>query len=157
MPRGRPKGSPNKATIERRLAAEIDVARRANERGVKELGVDVLERMMRLAEGAASLHRPPTPEQVRGAQAQEDAAAAREKREPRKIFAGNWDLFGAWFDRTVFCAKEMAKYQSPTYKAIAVMTPPPAPALPAKGDNVVRLDDPQALARVYANRVKAVR
>lgn len=111
-------GSQNKATIERQIQAarEIDNAR---ENGV-ELAKDVLNRLMKLAEGAAALHRPSTSADG-------------------KVVAntGNWGEFGAWFDRTAFVAKELAKYQSPTFKAIAVMAPPEVPRLPPPGGGKV--------------------
>ncbi len=107
---GRPMGSLNKATIEKQIQAarEIDRARETGE----ELAKDVLNRLMKLAEGAAAKHRPQT-------------TASGEVVEG----TGDWALFGAWFDRTAFVAKELAKYQSPTYRAIAVSMPPPLPAL----------------------------
>ena len=55
---GKVKGSKNKATLEREAnaAAEIDRSRRED----RELAKDVLDRLMRIAEGTASMHRPPS-------------------------------------------------------------------------------------------------
>lgn len=58
------------------------------------------------------------------AQTAENAAAAAANREPRQLYAGDWSLFGNWFDRWVFCAKSLAEFQSPKYKAIAVAVAP---------------------------------
>lgn len=139
---GRVKGTPNKATVERKLAAEIDAARA----GEKELGKDVLERAMRFAEGVVSLNRP-EPVVVEG--------------KVSGTQGGDWDRFGAWFDRWVFCAKELAKYQSPQLRAIAVA---PMPALPEpkviegeRADNVIDLQDAEVLSRIYQRRVQMVR
>jgi hypothetical protein len=141
---GRAKGTLNKRTTEALLKAAqtIDAARE----GRIELGKDVLDRMMKLAEGAASVHRPWT-------QADVDAGRAA-------AVGGDWDRFGLWFDRTVFCAKELAKYQSPTFKAIAVQVTPDVSRdrLPPPSDpKVVNIDDPEALQRVYKLRIAGVR
>lgn len=103
-------GSRNKRTIEKEIQAarEID---RARENG-EELAKDVLNRLMKLAEGAASLHRPQTA----------DGKVVEN--------TGDWEKFGAWFDRTVYCARELAKYQSPTFRAHMISAPPPLPAAP---------------------------
>jgi hypothetical protein len=56
----------------------------------------------------------------------------------------------------VECAKALAPYQSPTFKAIAVMAPPPpTPVAPERED--IDLNDPVAIARVYQRRIQAVR
>lgn len=127
-------GVPNKATIERQIQAarEIDNAR---ENGV-ELAKDVLNRLMKIAEGAAGLHRPQTT--ATGEIVQN---------------TGDWPLFGDWFDRTAFVAKELAKYQSPTFKAIAVSLPPPLPAAPEQktidGKVLVMPKDAIGRSRLY--------
>jgi len=106
---GRPKGSKGKATIERELKAaqQIDKARREG----RELAVTVLENLMNIALGATGLNRPtPQADLLTGRAANPD---------------GDWDRFGAWFDRTAFCAKELAKYQSPQIRAVDIPTAPP--------------------------------
>lgn len=58
-------------------------------------------------------------------------------------------------------ADRHAKYQDPTFRAVAVVLPPagspgaPAP-LPAPGGNVVQLLDAAELAKVYQRRIKRV-
>jgi hypothetical protein len=129
---GRPKGVKNRSTIEREINA-AQVIDRARKEG-RDLAVTVLERLMNVAEGAAGLNRPP--------------ASGK---------GGNWDLFGEWFDRTAYCAKALADYQSPKLRAVHVFAQPAPEAIQRQdGGNVVTLDDPVALARVYANTVKRI-
>ena len=66
---------------------------------------------MNIALGATGLNRP-TPKGQEGPNGEINAN-------------GDWDRFGAWFDRTAYCAKELAKYQSPTIKAVDIPTAPP--------------------------------
>ena len=104
---GRKPGGKNKATIEREIVAAqaIDASRQ----GTVRLGKEVLAKMMDVAEGAAALHRPQPPEAG------------------EKVDQAQWNLFGAWFDRTVYCAKELAKYQSPQFRTVEAPAPPPDP------------------------------
>lgn len=147
---GRQRGTLNKATLEKLAVAAqtIDSARR----GETELAKDVLERMMKLAEGAAGVNRPVTAA---------DVAAGRQQNPE-----GSWERFGEWFDRTVYCAKELAKYQSPTFKAIVGPFAPAgpgtertlelAPNAPA-GENVRALsEDPEVLQQIYRRRIAQV-
>lgn len=110
-PSGRAKGTKNKATIEREINA-AQVIDRARKEG-RDLAVTVLERLMNVAEGACGLNRPiPAKDLAAGAQNNPD---------------GDWGRFGEWFDRTAYCAKELAKYQSPPIKAMEAPTPAPDP------------------------------
>lgn len=131
---GRRPGSRNKATVERELQAGVaQVVIDANPATSPiELAKDVLGKMMKIAEGAAGLFQPKNPESGR-LEGIED-----------------WDRFGQWLDRTIVCAKELAKYQSPQFRAILV-TPPPPQELPRHGDGakVIDINDPVALERVY--------
>jgi hypothetical protein len=106
---GRPKGSKSKSTIEREInaAQAIDKARRDG----RDLAVTVLENLMNIALGATGLNRP-TPKGQEGPNGQTNPN-------------GDWDRFGAWFDRTVFCAKALAKYQSPEIKPVDIPTAAP--------------------------------
>ena len=123
---GRRFGSKNKTTRERELKAQAEAQRLidAARDGKIELAKDVLERAMKVAEGATSLHRPPPPQETMNLQAAENALAAQEHRKPRKLYLGDWPLFGEWFDRWVYAAKSLADFQSPKYKAIAVAMAP---------------------------------
>lgn len=136
---GRKPGTPNKKTIEMAAiaAAQIDAARASG----KPLAKDVLQKMMEIAEGATGLHKP------------------QQGTDGRIIDGtGDWPLFGEWFDRTVYCAKELAKYQSPTFKAVAVYAPgqhtPGDDAKPTPG-TVIDMNDPQVITRAYLRMVKA--
>lgn len=115
---GRPKGRKNNATIEREINAAqvIDLARKEG----RDLAVTVLERLMNVAEGTCGLNRPKTAAQIK------ELVAAGQKLE--EIYRGDWPLFGEWFDRTAYCAKELAKYQSPQIKSMEAPTPAPNPA-----------------------------
>ena len=148
---GRKKGSLNKATIEKQeiAAKTLDRARE----GKIVLGKDVLEEMMSVAKAVMAQFQPVSPEMA--AQAQ----ALGQNVKPRK---GNLSKFGQWFDRTVYAAKELTKYQSPTMRAIAVSaaTTPGAgqPGDDAKlieGKIIVHDKDPIGASRVYRQIVAA--
>lgn len=144
---GKQRGTPNKATRERleqeRVAKqaqqEVDKARAANTK----LGKDILEEFMKNFAGMAAYYQPlpdgtPVP-------------AGRKPDEKR---------FLTYAKLTVETAAQLAQFQSPRFKAIAIMTPPPTPieASRPKGSNVVTIEnDPQKLARIYAQMVKQVR
>lgn len=98
--------SRNKATIEREINA-AQVIDRARNSG-RDLAVTVLEQMMNLARETMHKNRPAA------------AVVAKGKKQPQ-----NWEGFGQWFDRTVYCSKELAKYQSPQIRAMEAPTPPP--------------------------------
>lgn len=118
---GRKKGTLNRATVERRVAAEIDSARQAG----RELAKDVLERAMQFAETQTGLYRTISEDQ---------AAALRAAGEDRaRAQTGDPDKMGQWFDRWTYCAKELAQYQSPKLRAIAIA---PVPAEPSISDRV---------------------
>ena len=108
---GRKPGVKNKATIEREIVAalQIDAARR----GDKKLAVSELEKAIEIAETATGLHQPRHGIDAKG---------------KRTVQGGDWRLFGEWFDRWVFCLKELAKYQSPHIKPIDAPMHPPDPA-----------------------------
>ena len=143
---GRQKGTPNKRTTERleaeRIAQqaqqEVDKARQANTK----LGKDILEEFMKTFAGMAAYHQP-VPEGM----------AIPTGRKPDEA------KFLTYARLAAETAAKLAEFQSPKFKAIQVMTPPPNP-LPAptsKEGNVLTLDDPVAIARVYQNMVKQVR
>lgn len=108
---GRKRGTRNKKTILREQRAEREVAAIIEKHRAGEivLGKDVLARMMQFAEGTTGLLRPTS---------QREAIAGKERNPD-----GDWTRFGEWFDRWFHCARELAKYQSPTFRAIAVSAP----------------------------------
>lgn len=116
---GRPKGSKNKRTIERetraaQLAAETmeNAIQRRKSPSDYILGVDVLMKFTQIFEGAAAHFQP----------ALDRGPDGRTYERPG---VGDWGKFGEWADRAVTAAKELAKYQSPTLKAVMVAAPPP--------------------------------
>ena len=137
---GRPKGALGKATIERLEKAKLDV-REAKASG-KKLGKDVLEEFMYLFAGMAAAYQPLPP-----------GAVVPVGRAP------NEDKFKEYAVLARDTAFMLAKYQSPTFKAIPVTVQPDSPQ-PQFGDgdptNVVTLDDPEALVRVYKRRISQV-
>lgn len=154
---GRAAGTPNKATIARERAAQaiadagkapivlapakVDpeqaaIAVRAKK---SKLAIDVLEEFMRVFAGMAARQQP-----------RYDSDG--------KLIAGNPGEFERWARLTVVTADRLAPYQSPTFKALAVVAPPPQdqpnrPDLTREG-NVVKLNDPVRAARVYAQIMK---
>ena len=151
---GRPKGSRNKATLERLEAERVEkqiqaeVAKRAQNaesaRRIAEearaagrkLANEVLDEFMQLFAGMAAYYQP-HPTKKTG---HEDPAQFKE------------------FARlTVETAKALAPFQSPTYKAIEVRAPAPEPvAKIINAENVVAIDDPVALSRVYQRRISGI-
>ncbi len=98
---GRKKGTPNKATVEKAIIAEQVVAR-ADMAGRK-LAKEVLDEFMHLFAGMAASHQPlpsgmPVP-------------LGRTPNEAK---------FEKYARLAVQCAKDLASYQSPTFRAIAV-------------------------------------
>jgi|SRR5215472_2120027 len=121
---GRRAGSPNKATIEKRLVAAqvIDRARAMNEPLAKEK----LAELLVIAMGAMSSFQPVTEEMAKLARDQGNAKAVAKK--------GSWPMFGEWFDRSAYVAKALIGYQSPALKAIAIAPPPPTEVGGTKAD-----------------------
>jgi hypothetical protein len=65
--------------------------------------------------------------------------------------------FWTYARAAIECAQKLAPYQSPTFRAITVTAPSPNERPLLGQDNVIPLDDPVALARIYARMVKQVR
>lgn len=141
---GKQKGTLNKATTERlereRIAKqaqqEVDKARREN----MVLGKDMLERFMMTFAGMAAHHQPVPAGQV-----------AQPGRKPDEA------KFLTYAKLTVETARDLAQFQSPKFKAIQIVAPPPNPVVPLADGNVVQIDDPVAMARVYQRMIKQVR
>ena len=144
---GKQKGTPNKATLAAQRAAAQQVIDRSMA-GKQELAIHVLEKLMKVAEGATSLHRPTTSQELQGGATPNPD--------------GDWDKFGQWFDRTVHCAQALANYQSPKFKTITAYMAPATPPDPAENARqidakVVDLNDPVELQRIYRLRIGAVK
>lgn len=111
---GRQKGTKNKSTIERQLRAEAAMAvDKASSTGSPhaELAKDALVRYRKICESAAAELKPRTAKEIATGQ------------EPNPD--GDWTQFGAWLDRAIYCAKERAKYESPTMRAVVVQQADP--------------------------------
>lgn len=147
---GRTKGVKNKATLlKEQVAAEI-AARTAMDarREGKPLAKDVLEEFMLLFKSMAARHQP-LPRNM-------PVPAGRDP---------NPALFKEYAELTVYTAKSLAPFQSPTFKAMAITLPGTGPgsgALP--GDNakpvegkVIDLNDPNVAARAYLTLIKSAR
>lgn len=113
---GRVKGTPNKKTVEKALEAERAVAE-AKASGRK-LGKEMLDDFMHTFAGMAAVYQPLPP----GVEAVPQGRAPNEEK------------FERYARLTIDAAKELAKYQSPQFRAIAIAPPPPVPI----GDGTMR-------------------
>lgn len=150
---GRSRNTPNKRTVEAMEKARLDIET-ANAAGnqhaivqvKKKLGKDVLEEFMLLFAGLAAQHQP----LPLGAD-----TAGRTPDETK---------FLRYAELTVTTARALAEFQSPKFRAIQVAIQPGGEAsmrdiTPARADpdNVHRINDPTAMARVYQQLVRQVR
>ena len=110
---GRKKGTPNKATTERKLlAAEVERRRAATSVGrEREMAIEKLERYGNMAEGAAALHRPTSPSEIQAGQA------------PNPL--GSWSEFREWLMCAARIARMQVDFQTPKLSAVAIALPPP--------------------------------
>lgn len=133
-----------RANIQEQIDASIEKAvtriEKARADG-KKLAVDVLEDFMNLFAGMAAHHQPLPPQQ--GRNPNEDRV-----------------LFMEYSGRAIDCASQLAGYQSPKFKAIAVAASMPFPA-PQQGPptidetgNVVDLRKP---SQIYDEMIRTVR
>jgi hypothetical protein len=99
--------------------------------------VEVLNDLMHTAMGMAVKYQPPAPDQ--------------EPRDSAKFWKA-MEMAGIF-------AKALAPYQSPTFTAIRMMiSPDPLPMKTVENEsNVIALNDPVAIMRIYQRRIKAVR
>jgi hypothetical protein len=142
-PGGRPKGSPNKRTVQKLIEASQQVA------AIKKLGqkkaTETLQDLMNTAMGMVALYqrRIMTAEGLLPDAKPDDVANFWEAMKCAGTFS-----------------KALAPFQDPTFKAISVSM---MPTLPQPGDNakqvegkVIKMDDPNAIARVYQQMVRRV-
>ncbi len=137
---GRKVGIPNKATLEKALIAKrtVDDARASG----KKLAKEVLEDYM-FAFNAVAAHYQ-----------RNIVEALKIGGQPAKV---DLDGFERWGGLTTRTGADLAKYQSPTFKAIQVTAPTPEMlAIPLQDGNVITIDDPEALIRVYKRRISQV-
>lgn len=105
--RGRPEGAKSKSTIERELKAARDAEAAVN--SGRKLGKEVLDEFMHLFAGMAAAYQPLPP----------GTEAVPQGREP------NEGKFEKYARLAVQCARDLAPYQSPTFRAIMTAPPPP--------------------------------
>jgi len=146
--KGRGAGTPNKRRTEALERARLNVenARLSPARGgeptqqLKKLGKDMLEDYMMAFHNQAVVYQPLPP------------GVSIPGRTPDP------DKFKEWGMLVVTTAKALAEFQSPKLRAVVLSAP--ANDLPPPrevGGNVVALNDPNAIARVYQRLVKSVR
>lgn len=141
---GRVKGTPNKRTTERlekeRIAKqaqqEVD---KANLSKIK-LGKEVLEDYMGAFHNIAAYYQ------------NRIAASYAAGRDPDKA---DMAAFEKWGTLTATTARQLADFQSPKFKAIAIVAPPPnnnpGPPIP---DNPKTIKDATQLQRIYQTMIK---
>jgi hypothetical protein len=142
---GRQKGTLNKRTVAKIMEASDQAS--AALRSGKKLAMHVLDDFMQLTAGMAAHYQPAPP----GAPANPHA---------------NEQKFWHAVEHVRDFAKALAPYQSPTFKAIAVVAPPSqdlgmvptaSGSLPRpQGENVIDLTDAEQLTRVYKRRIAGV-
>jgi hypothetical protein len=145
---GRKVGTPNKLTVERQEEAARALDRRARATP-RPLAKDRLDELLDVALGAMQQFQPVTKEMVERAHAVGNTKVKESK--------GDWVGFGSWWDRAVFAAKELAKYQSPQLKALAMVQTPEPLSAAANKDSALRLNDPVRASRVYQEFMRAPR
>lgn len=106
---GRVKGTKNKRTIEKALEAERAVA--AAKASGRKLAKEMLDDFMHLFAGMATVYQPLPPGTV-------EIPRGHKPDEPQ---------FEKYARLTVDCATQLAKYQSPTFRAIVVAPAPEQP------------------------------
>ena len=151
---GRSKGTPNKATLQKQMIAEVLAspdgqkmfaeqmrAMQQPARGQKK-AVETLRELMALSQALVAMHQP-----QRGA----DGKLVLDPPAHEKL--------QVYLPVAVRAASELARYESPTFKAIAVAPVPPAPAeRPGEKDgNVIQSLEkrsPQDAAAVYMRLIR---
>lgn len=163
---GKPKGRLNNKTIERLQAAQVEVERVLDNAmaGRQELGKAALERYMKIAEGVAQTFNPVIAVVDDAGKPVMDEKTGKQKIIPAARDHPAWPAFGQWLDRAIHCAVHLTKYQSPTFKAIAVHAPmelpPPQRVEPLTinehGENVTPMVTSKNAMRVYEQLIMSV-
>lgn len=135
---GKAKGTPNKATVARAVQAEADVIK--HQVSGKKLAKDMLDDYMLAFHAVAASYQ----------RSLADAFQAGVKPAQADL-----DAFMKWGELVVDTAAQLAKYQSPTFKAIQVNAPMPLPK-DAGGKiiegTVIKLDE-ISISKVYRQLV----
>lgn len=150
---GRKAGTPNKATQERLELHARAIA--VTQKSGGKLGREVLDELTQIAMGMATQCH----QEYLAAQSPAPPHGARD-REVHSHAANVCALehrFQKWLEITGVLAKSLAPFQSPTFKAIAVVPPSPQAPPPKPDDGkVIGIDDPAALARLYQQMIGKV-
>lgn len=133
---GRRRGTPNKATLEKALVAARSIAD-AKAAG-KKLAKEVLEDFMLLFAGMAAHFQPVSPSRAPNLYADEEK-------------------FLRYSQAAIDCASKLAPYQSPTFKSVAVSPETAPPPMELDYSEITRVNDPNALARIYRQVMMAGR
>lgn len=119
---GRAAGTRNKATLLKEAAAELE-RQQAQGGNIKLMAKEVIEQFMHFFAGYATFFQPP----IGGAPAVLfDAKGEITNTRELRAYEDRCNQFERYAKLAVACAKELAPYQSPTFKSIMV-TPPPDP------------------------------
>lgn len=106
---GRKPGKPNKATVERALVAEREMAANNAKAKTFKLGKEVLRDFMEAFATLAAYHQPKRVVDKEG----------------KESLSGNLEEFGRWGELAVKCAVALTPYESPRLNALTVVPPPP--------------------------------
>ena len=136
---GRTAGVPNKATIQRAIEAEAEMT--AAEVNGKKLGKDYLEEWVSAFHNMAAFYQ------------NKCALAFQGRGEPS---AADKAELERWGKLVVSTARDLAEFQSPKFRAIAVAPAPAGGGINAKvvTGNVVPLDDNVGASRIYRSLIK---
>lgn len=146
---GRASGTPNKRTLTKRFLAEIletaegkaligEAIKHHQPKMSGKKAIEVLDTLMNLTMGLVARHQP-RPNQS----GQETNVTADEGK------------FREYLGLATTAAKELAKYQSPTFKAVAVQEVPPPPSLPdGRVSNMMEARTQQDAAAAYIRLVR---
>jgi hypothetical protein len=132
---GRKAGKKNRLTVLRQTKQAEAIAQIVD--SGKPLAVTVLQKAMEFAEGAVAAYRPTM---------NSDIAAGKTKNPD-----GSPEEFGKWFDRWFKCIETMARYQTPTMRAIDAPTPPPDAGTNKKRFTLRVFDGGRVVANKAAN------
>lgn len=150
-PAGRKAGTPNKRTqeailrekIPAQIAAEVQRGGDVTGRLHHALAKDVLDRYMHQFDRLAQSCRPIEVNETRP-----------------KGHRTNEKRFLTFAEMAIETGKALAKYQSPTFRAVHLVVPPAGlgpDALPPPGNDDKMYDDPQTLTRHYQRTMKLVK
>lgn len=136
---GRPKGTPNKRTVQKLLEASNDLA--AIERLGQKKATAVLNELMQTSLNLAQDYH--------------------KKILLKNPMSSDFEHFWKAMDSAGVFAKALAPYQQPQFKSVAISLgtpgiPDPAESAKEVKGKVIKMDDPNAVARIYQQTVKRI-